>query len=212
MQMHRLVGAHLLHYFLKAGAPKVYCIVRAAHAEAAYQRVQAALKRLNLWRPNFAGRISAVAGELSEPDFGLPATQYEELLTSVGEVIHAAGTRYWLGENSQVAANVAGTVNMVTFARKGGASIHYISTAWLDVYEEGDEKDKAMMSSIAYVNIKRKGEELVQFASRFYHVPCAIYRLPTFSVSSKGGFDGDLVSMVVLIVHIPTSQSMHLRI
>ena len=51
-----LVGSHLLHYLLKVGAPKVHCIVRAAHTEAAYQRVESTLRRLNLWRPCFTGR------------------------------------------------------------------------------------------------------------------------------------------------------------
>jgi len=188
-----LVGSHIVYTLLKAGVAKIYCIVRAPHSEAACQRIESTFKRLHLWQPGFKARIHAIAGEISKPSFGLSPTQYEELLANVGEVVHAAGTRYWLGERSQVAANASGTCNIIAFARKGGAAIHYTSTAWLDIYETGDKEDKKKMSNMAYINIKRQGEELVQFASTFYGIPCSIYRLPAVSVSTKGGFEGDLV-------------------
>jgi len=64
----------------------------------------------------------------------------------------------------------------------------------LDIHDAGEEEDKTLLSSIPYVNIKREGEELLHFASRYFSVPCSIYRIPAVSVSTKGGFQGDLVS------------------
>lgn len=187
-----IIGSHLLRYMLKAGAPRVYCVVRAANPEGAYHRIEQKLKRLRLWSADFETRIVAMPGDISHQHFGLQSAQYKMLLGDVGDVILAAGSRSWVGEADQIAANITGTMDAVAFAREGDAAVHYISTSWLDIYDMADDKDKEGLSLMPYFSIKRKGEEILQFAARHHNVICSSYRLPLVSVSSKGAFEGDL--------------------
>ena len=193
-----LVGSHILRYLLKGGAPMVYCVVRAATPEGAYNRVEQKMRQLRLWKPAFANRIRAIPGEVGKALFGLDAELYQQLLSVVDDVILSAGARSWTATEETIAANIAGTVNAVAFARKGGAAVHYVSTGWLDIYDAADATDKKTFENVPYVKIKRRAEDILHYASRHHDIRCAIHRVPFVSVNSKGGFDGDLLPFTVM--------------
>jgi thioester reductase-like protein/acyl carrier protein len=195
-----LAGSHILRYLIKhGGVRRVFVIVRASDADAAMARLVKAMEDLRLWKPCFAQRIVALPGDLALPRFGLTAERYQELVDEVGHIIHAAGARSWAVDAQSLDCNVAGVTNVVGLAREGGAVVHYVSSCWLDLYEAAAEgADREELAALPYVDIKRRGEAILRFASKQCGVRCNIVRLPLFSVNSKGAFAGDLVLLSML--------------
>lgn len=68
------------------------CIVRAENDTHAISRIQNKLKTYNLWDDSFSGRINAIAGDITKPNFGIESTLFRELSTNVHAVYHCAAS------------------------------------------------------------------------------------------------------------------------
>jgi acyl transferase domain-containing protein/NADPH:quinone reductase-like Zn-dependent oxidoreductase/thioester reductase-like protein/acyl carrier protein len=193
-----LTGAHLLRYLIKAGIPKVFCVVRGATAEGGLARIEKAMRLLKIWKPSFAAHIVALPGDMASPNFGLKPELYARLVLEVDAVVHAGGSRKWHMDTESVACNISGLMNIITLARKNNASVHYVSSGWLDAEEAATDKDREVLRAMPYVQIKRRAEDILHFAARHYKLNCLAYRIPLISVNTKGGFTGDFVAFSVM--------------
>jgi amino acid adenylation domain-containing protein/thioester reductase-like protein len=124
------VGSHLLHSILSDTQANVICLVRAESDAAAATRLQKALRHYRLDDERWARRVTAVAGNLESPCFGLAARVYDRLAGSVDAVVHnGALVNFLLSFAALRAANVSGTIEVIRFAaRCRPKRLHYIST------------------------------------------------------------------------------------
>ena len=205
-----LVGAHVLHALLqKDDIKRVYCIVRANSAHSALMRVMRTLEQLYLWDPNlgFTNRVVVIHGDIAKPQFGLTTTTYAELVNHVHFVVHAAGTRSWGVNHQTEQSNVIGLMHLVGFALATRAIIHYTSTGWLDIQDGMAKKDrKGLELLMPYVSVKRRGEEVLQYAAQRFGVISHSHRLPLISVNSRGGFIGDFFLFSLMQRMVSTKQ------
>ena len=193
-----LTGAHLLRYLIKAGVPKVFCVVRGSTAQGGLARIEKAMRLLKIWKPCFAASIVAIPGDMASPNFGLKPEIYSRLVHEVDTIVHAGGSRKWHMDTESVACNISGLMNVITLARKSNASVHYVSSGWLDAEEAATDKDREILRSMPYVQIKRRAEDILHFAARHYKLACFAHRIPLISVNTKGGFTGDFIAFSVM--------------
>lgn len=129
-------GAHILKYLLKGSStrrPRVHCLGAWATAENGAARIERAMREAGLWKPQYAARIVPVANaQVTQAGFRLPADAYERLVAQVGAVVHAGTPLLWSLDGPLVAENVSALMNLVAFARRNGADVHYVSSPWLD--------------------------------------------------------------------------------
>lgn len=80
--------------------------------------------------PADAGQV--LDADLAEPRFGLDEESYLALARDVDTVIHSAGLTEWgLPDERYKPVNVDGTRRVIEFAELSGASVHFISTAFV---------------------------------------------------------------------------------
>jgi thioester reductase-like protein len=97
----------------------VYCIVRPGGGTAD-ERLRKALVEMELWREDWAGRVRAIPGDLSEPGAGLSAEDARTLRDEVSLIYHSGAFVNLAFPFDQVrAANVGGTVEMLRLAVTG---------------------------------------------------------------------------------------------
>jgi acyl transferase domain-containing protein/NADPH:quinone reductase-like Zn-dependent oxidoreductase/thioester reductase-like protein/acyl carrier protein len=193
-----LTGSHLLRYMIKAGVPKVFCIVRGSTSEGGVARIEKTMRLLKIWKPSFAANIVVIPGDMALTNFGIKPDMYARLVHEVDAVMHAGGSRKWHMDTESVACNISGLMNIITLARKNNASVHYVSSGWLDAEEAATESDRAILRGMPYVQIKRRAEDILHFAARHYKLACFAYRIPLISVNTKCGFTGDFVAFSVM--------------
>ena len=165
------VGAHITRYLLKKGASLVYCVVNAMNSHASHVLIKKTMEELGLWKDNFDSHLIALPGDMTKANFGLKEEQYSSMLMDVDAIIVSGGHRSVSGDETHSQANTAAAINAVSFARRGGASLHYVTSGWVDPFdsEEGE------------------AEEVLKVASQRYNIDCSSYRLPFMTVNSKGG-------------------------
>jgi thioester reductase-like protein/short-subunit dehydrogenase/acyl carrier protein len=212
-----MVGCHILRDLLedKARRGPVYCVVfRAVTPEAALQRVVGRMKQLFIWKPEYANAFVALPGDMTKDVwFDLPAPVYERLVVEVGCVIHAACPRKWGAvESGHGDTQTTGVSNVIAFAQRSQAVLHYLSTAWLDILDVVNKEEREMvLTSVAYVAHKRRAEDMLDYACKTTGIQAVAYRQSLISASSKGAFFGDLVLLdnvrVMYALGMITSQS-----
>ncbi len=116
----------------------VYALIRAESDEAARVRLDAVLDSLGLDGEAAGGRVSAVAGDVTEPLLGLDSRRRVWLAERTGRIIHcAASVSFTLGLEESRRVNVVGTRRMLDLAefcaRIGGGldSFVHVSTAYV---------------------------------------------------------------------------------
>lgn len=124
------VGAFLLAELVRQTQADVHCLVRASGKAEAQQRLQANLERYHLWDPQQAGRIRAMAGDLEQPGFGLPSSDYEALAGRVEQIFHsAAQINHVLPYLLLKKANVTATQEVIRFAARHRRKwLHFLSS------------------------------------------------------------------------------------
>ncbi|MFE2165130.1 amino acid adenylation domain-containing protein [Streptomyces sp. NPDC059447] len=124
------LGAFLLDALLRDTGATVHCLVRAADADAARQRLERVLSGYGLWEPERAHRVRAVPGDLAAPKLGLDPATYEDLTACVDAVYHAgAAVNLVLPYEELKPATVDGTREVLRLAAATGrAAVHHVST------------------------------------------------------------------------------------
>lgn len=194
-----LNGAHMLRYLIKGGARTVYCVGPWATTEGGLIKIERSMRELALWKDSFAKHIIPVTGDVSKKDFGMKGPAYDELAASVDTIVHSGGSLKWAMDADLVPTNISGLMNVIAMARKTGASIHYLSSSSLTAIENAEHQDRDILRPVPYFDVKRKAEDILQFAARHYDLRCFIYRLPYITPNMKGRFGTSYAKDLVLV-------------
>jgi nucleoside-diphosphate-sugar epimerase len=103
------------------------------------------------------GDVTTVHGDVTRPGLGLPPDRYDTLARHVDVVIHAAAeTDLAAGPEASFELNVVGTRHVLDFARDAGATLHYLSSAFVD------RCTGPGAPAASYLASKRIGERMVR--------------------------------------------------
>jgi thioester reductase-like protein len=165
------VGMELLVRYLERTDRTIYALVRARDARHADERMRETLESALGTAEPFAGRVRALAGDITEPGMGLhPGIAYE-MAQAVTEVVHgAASVSFDMDLETSRKVNVEGTREMLEFAvfcqRHGGLRrFTYISTAYVAGEHHGDfgedDLDVGQRFRNPYEQSKFEAEQLI---------------------------------------------------
>lgn len=153
-----------------------------------------ALKRLNL-EEGRASRVTALAGDLTSPDFGIGSAAYRHLTESIDTVIHGAATVNMIASFDELApANLLATQEILKFCLTGvSKKLHYLST--LSVFVSSDQNTGSALEAdqLDGVNDVYGGYAQTKFAAEYAvrsHTnllpETAIYRLGLVTGTTNG--------------------------
>ena len=191
------LGTFLLSDLLRQTTADIYCLVRAANAEAGRQRLHQTLASYGLDDPKHHTRIIPIIGNLSEPLLGLSTADFHQLAQTVDAIYHNGAFVNWIYPYARLKPpNVLGTQEVLRFACEGGVKpVHYVSTlavfpvlanAEVTVIGEQDTLDHGGMLYGGYTQSKWVAEKLVTHA-RERGVPVTIYRPSMITGQSETG-------------------------
>jgi thioester reductase-like protein len=191
------LGAYLLAGQLKRWPDlRVRCLVRARDADQGLEKICRNLNQYGLWKRGWKERIMAIPGDLSQPDFGLEASEFLNLGKGIGGILHNGAQPSQMATYSQLAVvNVEGTRQMLTIAaRNGGIPFQMISSvAALEAKEYRDKElyetdDISAWEGIynGYSQSKWASERLVINAGN-QGLPMTVYRPPLIGGHSRTG-------------------------
>jgi len=205
------LGAHLLRELLEQTTAAVHCHVRAADSERGMQRVVANLERYELWKPEYAGRLTAVPGDLGEPRLGIEESAYSRLSEGIDVIYHNGSVVDFIKPYGPLKdANVGGTEEVLRLAtRKRLKPVVYVSTIAvfnaLGAFEGASPRvisedflrpgDRSPLGG--YAQSKWVAERLVAIASE-RGVPVCIFRPGEIGGSSETGLlnESDILSIL----------------
>ncbi len=125
------LGAFFLRDLLaQPNVKRVVCVVRAADARSARQRIRDNMAHYGVWSEAFSERIIPVTGDLSLPEMGLNRALYKSLTMDVEVIFHlGAHVNYIQPYQAHRAGNIDGTLNVLRLATRGRPkALHYVST------------------------------------------------------------------------------------
>ncbi|MEA2157053.1 MAG: hypothetical protein QOE11_3193, partial [Solirubrobacteraceae bacterium] len=180
---------------LARGERHVFALIRADDDAHATRRLDETLRSALGCVEPYAGRVTAVAGDLTLPRLGLAPDRARELATEVGEIVHgAASVSFELALDASRAINVEGTRRVLEFAercrRLGGLRrLTYISTAYVagehrGVFREGD-LDVGQRFRNPYEQSKFEAEQLLRSHPQ---LPITVVRPSIIVGDSAGGW------------------------
>ena len=151
----RFLLLELLSQAQKSGG-HVTCLVRATTDQAARERLQASMaanapqkRDSSEVEKRFAtlgttDRLTVLAGDFAQPDFGLPADVYTRLTKNVDCVVHnGALVNHAYNYEQEFAPNVGGTVEVMRFALHGRRKIlSYVSSV---AVTQGVQRDDTLL-------------------------------------------------------------------
>jgi len=201
------LGPSLLLELLSSTSDHIMCIVRAKTDEEAEDRLVSHVTEQNLEASftQFEGsdRLKVLAGDLSEPNFGLAQTDFDKLAKLIDVVYHGAAEVNFIKSYAQLKeSTVAMTRNVIQFAVTGKLKwIHYMSTVGVFdgsrlgegahhyVAEEGqlplkDSQPERM--SNGYNQSKWVSEQLIWGAAAS-GVPVTVYRIGELGCDAGAG-------------------------
>jgi thioester reductase-like protein len=187
------VGAHVLRALLDRGVKRVVCLVRAADADEASNRVMAALDKYGLARPSTSEQLVGLPGDIARPLLGLAPEQFDELAEQVDIIIHGAAWVHLVHTYSTLRdSNVGGTQEVLRLAVTGrvkrvfhlsGMSVHLGCSQMV----ENGPPDYVHRSNGGYLDTKWVAEKVVWEAFE-RGVPGAVLRLGWISGHSRSGY------------------------
>lgn len=182
------VGAHLLAELLVDPARHVLALTRQPGLAA----IETALRRYDLWNPQWAGRITALQGDLGQPDLGLSRADLARVTGSAGAVIHCGAEVHHLRPYGALrAANVVGCETLLRLCAEAGMALHHVSTLSALRPGRGQIPETLRAAELdppqgGYNQSKWVAEQLVAEAAE-RGLPCRIYRLGTVAGHSRTG-------------------------
>jgi amino acid adenylation domain-containing protein/thioester reductase-like protein len=202
------LGAFLLRDLLATTRAHVHCLVRAANAEEARNRLQAGLDSFSLGSLGEYGgssRIIPVPGDLSRPFLGLSTGDFDELASRVEVIYHSGAMVSALYPYSvHKPTNVVGTQEVLRLASRIRVKpLHYVSTTGVvssteGVIREEIDLDDMPLPADGYSQSKWVAERIVVEA-RSRGFPVSIYRPGRITGHSRTGMgnNDDLFSRLL---------------
>lgn len=186
------LGVEVLTRYLEQDTRNVIALVRAVDDQAAQQRIDDTLGgALGEAAAGYAGRVEAVAADISRPGLGLSPARLEELAERTSTVLHcAASVSFALPLHCAREVNVGGTSEMLAFAEtamaRGGLDRYVqISTAFVAGTHPGrfSEKDLYLGQDFRnpYERSKCEAELLIRATQR---LPVTVLR-PSIVVGDR---------------------------
>jgi amino acid adenylation domain-containing protein/thioester reductase-like protein len=200
------VGSHLLRNILAETSAHVICLVRAANDAAAAMRLRKTMQHYRLQDEGCDERITAVAGDLELPQFGLSERLYDFLACSVDAVVHnGAVVNFLLDYPALRPANVFGTSEIIRFCvRRRLKRLHYISTLSAVASDDRTRSEETELATATdfpaggYAQSKAVAERLLTQA-RHRGVAAVIYRLGEVMPHSRSGIANARAQLDTLI-------------
>jgi thioester reductase-like protein len=191
------LGAFVIADLLRLTQARIYCLVRAADAVAAKQRLLQNLQRYGLSHTDLDSRVIAVAGDVEQPRFNLDQPAYERLAEQVEVVYHlAASVSFMPGYDQLKAVNVGGLKHVLRFAcARRTKAVHYTSTYAVfnaDAYELASTVYENRLTGSSdgfgrgYDRSKWIAEQVVRIAQE-RGIPVNVYRAGFISGDSHTG-------------------------
>jgi thioester reductase-like protein len=180
------LGAFLLNEILSQTGANVYCLVRASGYGDGIERIKKNLEAYSLWNESLSNAIIPVAGDLSQPLFGLSREQFDELSARVGAIYHNGAWVNWIYPYRALKpTNVLGTQEVLRLASLGRTKpVHYISSVAVfdshtfhnaKVMREQDDLNESEGFYTGYGMSKWVAERMVEIADS-RGIPTSIYR------------------------------------
>ena len=201
------IGRFLLRELLEKTHATIYCLVRALNRQHAFQRLKIELDKNNLWKPAYKDRVHAVAGDISEPFFGLNDIEFNQLAKSVDVIYHNATAMNHIASYRVLKPTTVGGVQEIL--RLASAHhikpVHYSSTtsifsSGVDSAQNGLKRKVNENTSIdseehrvldGYTGSKWVAEKVVMLAKDL-GIPCRIYRFGLVTGDTRyGRYDSD---------------------
>lgn len=117
------LGSYIVHELLEGPIQaRVIALVRAKDPAAGLARLETVMKAYGLWSPAWiaSSRIEVVVGDMSKPQLGLAASEWERLSNTADVVIHNGAQVNWMLPYSVLrAANVLSTMSCVQLCAAG---------------------------------------------------------------------------------------------
>ncbi|HYC88908.1 MAG TPA: amino acid adenylation domain-containing protein [Thermoanaerobaculia bacterium] len=196
------VGAFLLRELLDRTEARVHCLVRPRDG-ATFARVQRNLAEHGLWRDADSARITAIAGDLAQPRFGLPPGEFRALASRIDTIHHCgAHVNFIVPYASLDPANAGGTTEVLRLAVEGTTkAVHHISTLALFPSTASDITAADFPHTPApggYAASKWVAEQLARTAVE-RGIPVTVYRLGLVSGDSRTGVwdDDNVVQRII---------------
>jgi thioester reductase-like protein len=203
------LGSFLLEALLRLTDYEIVTLVRAADAEHAATRVEAALRRTGLLdeplRQSFRRRVRALNGDLSLPQLGLSHEQWQQLDDSVSGIYHCGAEVDYVKPYEQLrGVNGVATLALLRLASSARPKVfHFVSTTFMfgfvgrEVCLETDANADMAGLNFGYSQTKWVAEQLVIDAvSR--GLSARIYRPSLVSASREGRYvRGDLTARIL---------------
>ena len=191
------VGAFLVRDLLHDTEATIHCLVRAADEDAAMERIKQNMVTYDLWEEAYATRVSALPGDLGQPQFGLPDQQFAELTHKIDVIVHnGALVNFIYSYHEHKAPNVLGTREVLRLAsREKLKAVHFVSTLSVfhtgrhddgQVFYENDDLEEIGVPFGGYAQSKWVGEKMIMTAAE-RGLPAAIYRPGLVSGDSQSG-------------------------
>jgi thioester reductase-like protein len=187
------LGIFLLSELVTRHDCSVTCLVRASDAAAAQRRLQRTADRFGISWDTLADRVTAIAGDVSQPEFGLSEQQYADLAAGIDCIYHSAASVNWIHPYCALeAGTVDGARHILRFAvHDTTKAVHYVSSLAVfpfngKIMREAHNLDYDDTLLGGYAQTKWVAERLMaEAASR--GVPIAIYRPPLISGHARTG-------------------------
>lgn len=119
------LGSYLVKDILDRTARSVRLIAHVRGVKdstAALQRLRRSLQGYGLWNDDWAERLSAVVGDLSQPQLGIDQSTWQQLSREVDVVIHNGATVHWIRKyEDMMPSNVLSTIDAMKLCNEGKA-------------------------------------------------------------------------------------------
>ena len=142
-------------------------------------------------------RLHAVAGDAAEPNFGLPAETYDQLVAGCSHIIHCAGTVRMNLELEQARRSAVGSAEQIlSFARRIAengnlAKVDFVSTVGVAGKSAGTLPEAWLDQLPAFHNTyeqaKAEAESLVRYAVEVERLPITVHRPSMVIGDSRDG-------------------------
>ncbi|GAA2965870.1 non-ribosomal peptide synthetase family protein [Streptomyces argenteolus] len=178
------LGAFLAVELILRTDALVHCLVRAENEEAAWERMEATLRKYHAWDESYRSRMRMVVGDLAKPRFGLSPDEFAAAAAELDVIYHSgAVVNFTYPYEAARPANVEGTKEVLRLATtRTLKSVHFVSS--VDVFmgtgaerpfTEEDLDSRPIRIPTGYPRSKWLAEKIVYLA-RDRGIPVTVQR------------------------------------
>lgn len=190
------LGRRVAREWLRQADVRVLCLARAKGDATAGARVADALAQVGVEANTIRQRIEVFEGDVGEPNLGLDAAAYAELVNRIELIVHCAAVLDWVRSYRQLyRTNVGGVLEIVRLAASGRAKrVVFASSIAVCYAHDGPPQVNESTNMLAhvgdmplgYAQSKCVAEELLRQASA-RGVPVTLVRPALISGDSVSG-------------------------